>query len=129
MHCKNAFWIDRHTANLAVSAPPVWLNEPMDVLAKEGDLVTIPCQATGVPQPTITWTTVKGKIENSSELTALMKYDSTGTLTISRADASLKGSYNCIADNGFGTAIRKTIHLSIQGKRFDSPRQKIFEVC
>ncbi|GIY86356.1 hypothetical protein CEXT_665521 [Caerostris extrusa] len=51
-----------------------------------------------------------------------MKYDSTGTLTISRADASLKGSYNCIADNGFGTAIRKTINLSIQ----DAPRLQPF---
>ncbi|GIY86358.1 down syndrome cell adhesion molecule-like protein 1 [Caerostris extrusa] len=27
--------------------------------SKEGDLVSIPCRATGVPQPTITWTTVK----------------------------------------------------------------------
>ncbi|XP_055938216.1 cell adhesion molecule Dscam2-like [Argiope bruennichi] len=56
---KNSFGSDRYTANLAVSAPPIWVNEPLDVMAKEGDSVSIKCQATGVPQPKITWTTVK----------------------------------------------------------------------
>ncbi|GFU20647.1 down syndrome cell adhesion molecule-like protein 1 [Nephila pilipes] len=120
---KNSFGSDRYTANLAVSAPPVWLKEPTDVVTKEGDSIVITCQAIGVPQPTITWTTVKlthlnqGKIiENSSELSTFMKYDSSGKLSISKVDASMKGSYTCIADNGFGTAIQKTIQISVQGK-------------
>ncbi|GBL76510.1 Down syndrome cell adhesion molecule-like protein 1 [Araneus ventricosus] len=130
---RNAFGSDRYTANLAVSAPPIWSYEPMDIIAKEGDSVSIKCQATGVPQPAITWTTYKiinershllmhflidrGKIENTSELSALVRYDTSGTLHISKVDSSLKGSYSCIADNGFGTALQKKINIAVQGEK------------
>lgn len=40
-------------------APPVWLKEPMDTFAQEGENLSVECLASGVPQPTVTWTSVK----------------------------------------------------------------------
>ncbi|KAG8173214.1 hypothetical protein JTE90_023107 [Oedothorax gibbosus] len=52
---KNAFGSDRYTSTLAVSAPPVWKVEPMNLDIQEGGNAHISCEASGVPQPEIKW--------------------------------------------------------------------------
>lgn len=39
-----------------------------------------------------------------------------GTLVVGKVDASMKGSYTCEANNGFGKPLTKTIQLSVRGK-------------
>ncbi|XP_035232053.1 Down syndrome cell adhesion molecule-like protein Dscam2 [Stegodyphus dumicola] len=115
---KNAYGTDRFTASLYVSAPPTWIKEPMDVLVQEGESLTVECVATGVPQPTITWTTDKEVgSQISSDPLSVIRTSPSGSLIISKVDASMQGSYNCKAGNGFGKALKKSIKVSVQGKK------------
>lgn len=45
-----------------------------------------------------------------------MKVSTTGSLILSRIDVSMKGSYTCEADNGFGKPLTKSIQISVRGK-------------
>ena len=65
---------------------------------------TVECKADGSPKPNIKWITAKG-ITIESEYLDVNKYRS-GNLD----------SYECIADNGVGEALRKTIKVSFMGK-------------
>ncbi|GBL76511.1 Hemicentin-2 [Araneus ventricosus] len=115
---KNSYGSDRFVAALTVTAPPVWHKEPTDVVAQEGDSLTIDCTATGVPTPTIKWRsggTENGYISNDSA--AIIRVLTSGSLVISKVEASLKGLYTCEADNGFGKSLQKMISISVR----DSP--------
>ncbi|CAL1281298.1 unnamed protein product, partial [Larinioides sclopetarius] len=52
---KNSFGSDRYTSSLAVTAPPTWKTEPVDVYTQEGESEVIHCEAIGVPKPEIKW--------------------------------------------------------------------------
>ncbi|KAK8764859.1 hypothetical protein V5799_032531, partial [Amblyomma americanum] len=44
------------SATLTVHAPPQWIQEPTNAVATSGETIRIPCQASGHPAPTISWT-------------------------------------------------------------------------
>ncbi|XP_054724336.1 cell adhesion molecule Dscam2-like [Uloborus diversus] len=44
-----------------------------------------------------------------------MRVTQTGSLIIGKVDSSMKGSYTCEAENGFGKSLRKTISISVRG--------------
>jgi hypothetical protein len=46
--------------NLCVAVAPTWLIEPQDVSVLFQHPVSLHCQATGFPSPTITWMKAKG---------------------------------------------------------------------
>ncbi|KAG8178096.1 hypothetical protein JTE90_017445 [Oedothorax gibbosus] len=112
---KNAFGSDRYTSTLAVSAPPVWKVEPMNLDIQEGGNAHISCEASGVPQPEIKW--LQGE-ENGSTITedssSGIKTLPGGILSFTKVEASMQGSYTCIADNSFGKPISKTISLKVR---------------
>ncbi|KAG8178097.1 hypothetical protein JTE90_017446 [Oedothorax gibbosus] len=56
---KNSFGQDQFTASLTVTAPPEWVIEPTDKIAQEEDSLIVDCKASGVPNPTVKWTSVK----------------------------------------------------------------------
>ncbi|XP_054724340.1 cell adhesion molecule Dscam2-like [Uloborus diversus] len=112
---KNSFGNDRYTSILVVTAPPIWVKEPNDVLTQEGEALHVECLAFGVPNPTIKW--LKGDTKKEvipSDSSSVMRTSSSGTLTISRVDYTMKGLYTCEADNGFGTLLSKTINVSVR---------------
>ncbi|KAG8174360.1 hypothetical protein JTE90_011412, partial [Oedothorax gibbosus] len=112
---SNAYGKDQFTASLTVTAAPEWLNEPMDTVAEEGDSLTIECRATGVPQPSIKWTSGDGKILIPDDQVSSIRASSLGALVISKVEASMKGSYTCEANNGYGEPLRKTVLITVRG--------------
>ncbi|KAJ6223718.1 hypothetical protein RDWZM_002263 [Blomia tropicalis] len=91
--------------NLTEKIPPSWLIEPVDVhMNKNKDGSTesknIQCQADGSPKPTIKWITSKGVTIESEKL------------DVNRFRTSNVDSYECVADNGVGEPLRKTIKVS-----------------
>lgn len=64
----------------------------------------IQCQADGSPKPTIKWITSKGVTIESEKL------------DVNRFRTSNVDSYECVADNGVGEPLRKTIKVSFMSK-------------
>ena len=42
--------------------PPEWVTKPQDEEVVEGQDITFPCKVTGVPQPTVVWRKLAGKL-------------------------------------------------------------------
>ncbi|KAF8793263.1 Down syndrome cell adhesion molecule-like [Argiope bruennichi] len=116
---KNSFGSDRYTSSLAVTAPPTWKTEPVDIYTQEGESEVIHCEAIGVPKPEIKWT--KGDDDKnsfiSSDPSSSIKTLSNGDLSFSKIEASMQGSYTCIADNNFGPSLSKTVFVKVRGKK------------
>ena len=66
--------------------------------------ITLWCNATGNPQPSITWK----KLGSSSIVLSNEK-----KLFLSRADASDTGAYLCSAKNDLGTTVSEEVHLNV----------------
>lgn len=71
-----------------------------------GQRGTLPCSATGIPEPEISWRRLNGNESIGSGSRVL----SNGALTIERMDPKDAGVYECIAENAFGSA---TMRVSI----------------
>lgn len=77
----------------------------------EGSLVRLSCNATGVPQPSITWAQVLDKGTDSAPLPAI-----DGTYVILDVNRSSNGTiYRCTAENGAG-AINRTVQVTLKCK-------------
>ena len=89
----------------------------------EGNNITITCEATGIPLPTIVWTfngrvlmsggnvnTTATTIENG-DMSAV-----TETLTIMNVLRNLTGMYTCSARNSVGDDTSSHIHITAQCK-------------
>ncbi|XP_068733580.1 uncharacterized protein [Montipora capricornis] len=74
------------------------------VLETDIDNVTLFCNTTGRPSPHLTWIRVRDSIT--------MAHDN--TLLIGAADRSDRGEYTCVADNGVGRPVSKSVYLDIQ---------------
>lgn len=54
----------------------------------------------------------------STDVTSIIKASPDGSLSIGKVEASMKGSYTCEANNGFGKALFKTIQIIVRGKKY-----------
>lgn len=54
--------------------------------------------------------------EISTDSSRSVYVSSTGSLILSKVEASMKGSYVCEANNGFGKSLKKTVLISVRGK-------------
>ncbi|XP_055938217.1 cell adhesion molecule Dscam2-like [Argiope bruennichi] len=119
---RNAYGSDRFTATLTVSAPPVWVKEPRDILAQEGDSISFDCLAEGEPKPSVKWFRGAEKSEIVSDNVIGMSISSSGSLVVSKVVYSMQDSYTCVADNGLGKPLSQTVSLSVRGYDFgDAP--------
>ena len=93
---------------------PLITTQPQGGPVTEGDNVTLSCNASGIPVPTITWTR-NGSVLNSSVARISLGAESRElTITnISRADS---GDYRCVADNSKGTNISHAATLDVKCK-------------
>ncbi|KAH6928386.1 hypothetical protein HPB50_015411 [Hyalomma asiaticum] len=105
---SNVVGADEHTAELIVEAPPVWRSEPQGVSAVSGSNVSVHCTASGSPPPKITWTRTK---DGGSTILPTEN----GQLFIHNVRVSEAGTYSCKAENGVGSAIEKSIRVTISG--------------
>ena len=76
----------------------------------EGSPVTLFCNATGSPTPSITWTRVADNGTDSAPLPAV-----DGTYVMSNILRSSTGTYRCTATNGAGT-VNRTVQVTVRCK-------------
>ncbi|GFU50490.1 down syndrome cell adhesion molecule-like protein Dscam2 [Nephila pilipes] len=111
---KNLHGRDSFTAALVVHEPTMWIKEPEDTEILEGTTVFLPCVASGLPKPSITWY----RYDNTQEMSknsskAKIEIKSNGTLSIPKVTINDMGKYECEAQNGLGSPLRKLIMISV----------------
>ncbi|KFM73048.1 Hemicentin-2, partial [Stegodyphus mimosarum] len=111
---------------LNVGSKPFLIKLPSSVSVEILQNISIPCIATGTPDPQISW-----HFGNGSNISTNSKFavSSEGTLIIQDADLSVAGKYICRAQNRFGTE-EQSLDLVITGirKPILSPLPDILEV-
>ena len=83
-----------------------------DQVICEGSLVTLSCNATGKPTPTITWTKVEDNGTDSAPLLTVVD----GIYVLSNIQRSANGTYRCTADNGVGDPVNRTVSVKVECK-------------
>ncbi|KAF7662458.1 hypothetical protein LDENG_00235230, partial [Lucifuga dentata] len=87
-------------AELHVPAPPVILQPPETVSLSRGNTARFVCNSSGEPPPLMHW------LKNGQPIKSFrrLKIQSPGVLLINQLALEDTGYYQCIADNGLGTA-------------------------
>ncbi|XP_027579260.2 hemicentin-1 [Pipra filicauda] len=107
---RNAAGTAHRHVTLHVQEPPVIQAQPgvLDVIMNNP--IVLPCEATGNPQPVITWQKEGINIITSGNSYTVLP---SGSLQIARTAVEDAGTYMCIAQNPAGTALGK-IKLKVQ---------------
>ncbi|RWR99117.1 hemicentin-1-like protein, partial [Dinothrombium tinctorium] len=97
---KNAIGADSSTVVLTVKVPLRWTKEPQDTAVKLEERLQIECDAFGVPKPKIKWFSKEGEIIGDK-----LRFD--------KISVSDKGSFVCVAENGFDQPLKKAINIYV----------------
>ena len=73
----------------------------------EGSNLQLTCNASGQPEPNITWT--KQKPGNQGNIVVMLGE----VLTITNIYRTHAGNYTCTAYNGFGKLEKQTVHVNV----------------
>ncbi|XP_041648005.1 hemicentin-1 [Cheilinus undulatus] len=112
------------TYNLNVHVPPTIIGEnPETVTVVVNNFVSLSCEATGFPPPTLSWLNERGPIQANTNALIM---PGGRTLQILKAKVSDGGKYSCVAMNPAGEAykhIQLTVFVppSIRDSSGDSP--------
>ncbi|XP_054077069.1 hemicentin-2 isoform X2 [Rissa tridactyla] len=99
----NALGSHRQDVSLVIHVPPSIEFGPVLVTTTEGEAVSLQCNATGVPPPTVTW----AKGTEPISLSPRYHLDPNGTLLISSSSPGDAGTYFCTATNAAGFSSRE----------------------
>ncbi|XP_046577605.1 limbic system-associated membrane protein-like isoform X1 [Haliotis rubra] len=109
------------TINLNVIVPAKILPElsSEDMAVREGETVTLICNVTGIPMPTVTWyrhNPTKDDVSKDSEFCpGTNKIGISGeVLLIHNVSRYCGGNYECIAFNGVPPAVNRLIRISVE---------------
>nr|XP_042909242.1 Down syndrome cell adhesion molecule-like protein Dscam2 [Parasteatoda tepidariorum] len=107
---------DSSTVKLRVLVPPTWLRQPYDMSVLSGARVSLHCETSGTPKPTVTWRRSKGfNIQQMETLaTTQWRIGDDGSLSKSTIQKGDEGFYSCEVTNGVGEGLRKTIRIEVQ---------------
>nr|XP_012807460.2 hemicentin-2 [Jaculus jaculus] len=101
---RNSAGMAQKHVTLKVQASPVVKPLPSVVQAMASEEVLLPCEASGVPRPTVTWQKEGLSIPSGVSAQVLPS----GQLRIAYAKPDDAGNYLCIAQNSAGSAMGKT---------------------
>ena len=76
--------------------------------AHEGGNLLLTCEASGKPEPNITWTKEKRGNEGNTGVLPVGK-----VLNITKISRNDSGTFKCTAYNGFGEADSQTVHVNV----------------
>uniref|UniRef100_H0XY66 Ig-like domain-containing protein n=1 Tax=Otolemur garnettii TaxID=30611 RepID=H0XY66_OTOGA len=100
---RNSAGVAHKHVVLTVQAAPVVKPLPSVVQVVAQEEVLLPCEASGIPRPTITWQKEGFSVPAGASTRVLPS----GQLRIIRASPEDAGNYFCIAQNSIGSAIGK----------------------
>lgn len=95
---------------------PVFQVKPQDVTVRSGDDVSLRCQATGRPVPTVEWLRAGQPLQTSRRLQTLPD----GSLWLQRVETRDAGTYECVAHNLLGSATARAF-LAVRGTGHPCP--------
>ncbi|XP_020621161.1 protein sidekick-1-like [Orbicella faveolata] len=100
-------------ATVDVQYQPEITLHPENQTKSEGDNVTLSCNATGNPQPTISWTR-NGFPVNTSNNSSISFSEDKKLLTITNVNRTDSGEYRCLANNSLGNETSDVARLDVQ---------------
>ncbi|XP_051950032.1 hemicentin-1 [Xyrauchen texanus] len=100
------------TVKVEIHAPPNIKTGPLHYIANEGTSISMSCEASGVPTPTIAWS--KGRDPSTRTVSAPLA-EADGSLYIPSPTAKDAGIYVCTATSAVGYTSRE-MHLSVNTK-------------
>ncbi|XP_050665497.1 neogenin-like [Leptidea sinapis] len=102
------------SATLTIHSLPHFIRVPSDQTAWEGESVSFPCEADGIPKPIIFWT-----MEGSQELIFPNSVHVSGSLYLDRVSTQHAGRLTCVAVSAAGSALH-TITLQVLRREANS---------
>uniref|UniRef100_A0A8C7SR72 Hemicentin-2 n=1 Tax=Oncorhynchus mykiss TaxID=8022 RepID=A0A8C7SR72_ONCMY len=113
------------SVSLEVHVPPEISAGPYHYIANEGVVITLSCESSGVPKPTIVWS--KGREPLPRDMSSAQS-DNDGYLHILNPTAEDAGIYICTATSAVGYASRE-IQLSVNSKRCVSSQENTVKMA
>uniref|UniRef100_A0A673L064 Leucine-rich repeat-containing protein 24-like n=1 Tax=Sinocyclocheilus rhinocerous TaxID=307959 RepID=A0A673L064_9TELE len=103
-------------ANSLICIPPIVQLEPSHLTVRLGESLRVSCQASGYPQPQVTWRKARGPVrggtDDGGDRESFDPDTGSGMLFLSNVTVAHAGRYECEAWNPGGVA-RVTFHLSV----------------
>ena len=78
--------------------------------------MTLSCNATGNPVPTISWTRDGSPVDTSNNISRISISDDNKQLTITNLNRTDSGEYQCVAENRVGSDSADAATLDVQCK-------------
>ena len=100
---------------LIVADKPEITAHPRSVAKTEGNNVTLSCNATGNPVPTISWTRDGSPLDTNDNSRISFSADKE-QLTMTNVSRTDSGEYRCVAENRVGNDTSNAAKLDIQCK-------------
>ena len=97
------------------SEQPSIITHPLGVTIREGQNITLSCNASGNPVPTISWT-IHGHPVNTSHNPRISFSDDKKQLIITNVSRTDSGEYRCVAKNRVGSDISDASIVDVQCK-------------
>lgn len=97
----------KHTLQILIPPRIIGITSNGKVSAKKGSDVTLQCNSTGNPPPTITWSRKNNMLPNGEKTFVGNSY------TIDSVRRQADGVYICTASNNIGTSVNEEIDLNI----------------
>ncbi|XP_069171299.1 uncharacterized protein [Procambarus clarkii] len=98
--------------HITVVVPPVIVRPPEDVTVAEGDDVTLECDATGDPHPTLTWRREDGAPFSFNH--TRVREAGGARLQLISVSREESGAFLCVASNGVPPAVSARVEVSVK---------------
>ena len=99
---------------MAIDKPEI-SSLPRMIQGIEGDKLTIFCNATGNPLPTISWTIDGNSVDTSNSSRRNLSYEGK-RLTVKNVNRGDNGVYRCVAENSLGNVTSHGTTLEVHCK-------------